>query len=291
MPDDRFLHKSAGHSRKVNALNSDEFRTWVQYKLSADDFGVMLFSPRPLRADNDFLDEKPAKTVMRWLERVRDIGLLVTFEHQDQTYCCQWDWQRWQKVEYPRPTVHPKPDPDTLAKCDDATRLLFSIHPGGQRAPSLKPRKGERELSPKDPESVSDLAGAHAQMAQAKATAAGSLYFSEGRNSFPRARGLMAGSSPVEHGECLAHGPVCFRPFIAKKYLPRFGGDQPRMVAWAKAVCEREVDRIERGGQVAEGDDFAYWAARYDEDHKHTSHPRTAGNLGAAERFAAKGER
>lgn len=171
MPDDRFLHKALGHSRKVNGLTSDEFRVWVQYQLSADDFGVMLFSSRPLRADNDYLDGKPTKTVQRWLERVRDIGLLLTFEHQEQLYCCQWDWQDWQGVEYPRSTVHPKPPVDILAQCDDATRLLFSVHPGGVRAPSLKSRKELAEDSPNARQPFGHLAGARAQTANTKAEA------------------------------------------------------------------------------------------------------------------------
>jgi len=109
------------------------------------------------------------------------------------------------------------------------------------------------------------------------------------RKPVPRARGLMAGSRPLDHGECLAHGPVCFRPFLAKKYLSRFGGDHGRMVAWAERVCRREAERVEQGGVVAEGDDFAYWAARYDEDHKPSHNPKTAGNIAAAQRFAARG--
>ena len=77
---------------------------------------------------------------------------------------------------------------------------------------------------------------------------------------------------------------------MAAKYLPRFGGDHGRMLAWVRGVCEREIDRVESGGTIAEGDDFAYWAARYDEQHKHTHNPKTAGNVSAAQRFAARGQ-
>lgn len=138
MPDDRFLHRACGHSRKVNALTSDEFRVWVQYELSADDFGVMLFSSRPLRADNDYLDTKSSKLVQRWLERVRDLGLIQTFEHQDQLYCFQHDWQDYQKVEYPRTTILPPPTADALEVCTPLTRHLFRFYPGGVRIPGGK---------------------------------------------------------------------------------------------------------------------------------------------------------
>lgn len=82
-----------------------------------------------------------------------------------------------------------------------------------------------------------------------------------------RSRGLMEGSMPSQHGDCLVHGPVCFRPRFAAKYLPRFGGDQTAMVAWARAVCDEWDERVERGERVPEGDDFAFWAARYTEHH------------------------
>jgi hypothetical protein len=77
---------------------------------------------------------------------------------------------------------------------------------------------------------------------------------------------------------------------MAAKYLPRFGGDQPAHGGVGQGCLRARNERVERGGVVAEGDDFAYWAARYDEDHRHTNNPRTAGNIGAAERFAAKGD-
>lgn len=145
MPDDRFLHRVCGHSRKVNALTSEEFRVWVQYELSADDFGVMLFSSRPLRADNDYLDTKSPKVVQRWLERVRDLGLIRTFEHQDQLYCYQHDWQDYQKIEYPRTAILPRPPDEALADCTPLTRYLFQFYPGGVRVPSAK-REGSGSI-------------------------------------------------------------------------------------------------------------------------------------------------
>jgi uncharacterized protein YdaU (DUF1376 family) len=83
-----------------------------------------------------------------------------------------------------------------------------------------------------------------------------------------RDAGLMAGSRPINHGECLVHGPVCFRPRFSDKYLPRFGGNHAAMLAWATGVCEAWSERVHNGENVPHGDDFAFWAAAYDEHFK-----------------------
>src|SRR5262245_60899715 len=101
LPDDRFLHRRAGHGQKTAQLSSDEFRVWVQYLLSADDFGVMRCSATTLRSDNAFLGMKPERMVARWLEAVVAVGLVLTFEHQGRRYVYQPDWQDYQKVRWP----------------------------------------------------------------------------------------------------------------------------------------------------------------------------------------------
>jgi hypothetical protein len=132
MPDDRFLHKRAGHSEKVNMLTDLEFRVWAQYLISADDFGVMRASAVTLQADNDHLSNRPAKVIQRCIEAlVKPDGLLRTFEHQGRRYIYQHDWQSWQKVSYPRTTNNPKPPEEALAGCDEPTQKLFAVHPGG----------------------------------------------------------------------------------------------------------------------------------------------------------------
>ena len=130
MPDDRFIHRRLGHSERVNSLSDFEFRVWTQYVLSSDDFGVMRFTPATLQADNDALagEGKKAKAVQRALERLAILGLIRTFVHQSRTYCYQHDWQDWQKVEYPRATLHPKPPTDGMSP---ATVKLFAKFPGG----------------------------------------------------------------------------------------------------------------------------------------------------------------
>ena len=131
MPADRLIHPRAGHSVKVSSLTDFQFRVWMQYLLSSDDFGVMRADALTLQAHNDALAKKPLKVVQRALDSLVTCRLLFDFEHQGRRYVCQHDWQRWQKVEYPRATIEPKPaDVDAL---DDATRALFDKHPGGLR--------------------------------------------------------------------------------------------------------------------------------------------------------------
>jgi hypothetical protein len=132
MPDDRFLHRKAGHSERVNLLTDLEYRVWTQYILSADDFGVMRCSAVTIQADNDHLSYRPAKSIDRALEALIKSDLVREFTHQKRRYVYQHDWQKFQKVAYPRTTDNPKPPADALAQCDDATQRLMSVHPGGK---------------------------------------------------------------------------------------------------------------------------------------------------------------
>jgi hypothetical protein len=132
MPDDRFFHKRAGHSEKVNQLTDFEELIWRYYVLSADDFGVMKFSPDKLRADHERAATKPVKAVQRALERVLGIGLVHRFEHQGRGYIYSRNWQQYQKVDYPRDTIEPMPPAAELAACQVETARLFGYHPGGK---------------------------------------------------------------------------------------------------------------------------------------------------------------
>jgi hypothetical protein len=144
VPDDRFIHRKAGHSEKVNLLTDLEHRVWVQMILSADDFGVLRASAVTLQADNDHLANRPATKVQRCIDAVIKRGLFNDFTHQGRRYAFQKDWQFWQKVSYPRATNNPKPPADGLAICDEPTQKLFGMHPGG----GGKKRKEDSEKVP-----------------------------------------------------------------------------------------------------------------------------------------------
>lgn len=133
MPDDRLIHKTFGHSEKVNKLTDFEILVWMMYKLASDDFGVMRYSALTLQEAARFLEKRPARTVLRGLESVHEVGLIDTFEHQGRTYCYQTDWQTWQKITHPRQTRQPAP---ICERCDRNTRWLLSHHPKGGRLKS-----------------------------------------------------------------------------------------------------------------------------------------------------------
>lgn len=133
MPDDRLFHKRLGHSAKVHTLTDFEYIVWHAYVLSADDFGVMRFSAITLQADHDRLARKPQKAVMKALEHVADAQLIVRFDHQARVYCAQHDWQDFQKVKHPRSTIHPMPPAELVATFTTETRELFTHWPGKRR--------------------------------------------------------------------------------------------------------------------------------------------------------------
>jgi hypothetical protein len=125
-------------------LTDLEFRVWIQYLLSSDDFGVMPMSVSQLKAGNHHLENRPVKQLQRCLEALVQAGLVRQFQHQGRPYIYQHDWQKWQKVEYPRRTNNPKPSADALSACDEPTAALFAKWPGGERR--KKPRDGPSDL-------------------------------------------------------------------------------------------------------------------------------------------------
>ena len=134
MPADRFLHARLGHSAKVSSLSDLEYRVWTTYVLAADDFGVIRADAVAFQAAHDALRERPAEEIAACIARLVEVDLVAAFEHQGARYLYQADWQDFQRVRFPGRTLHPLP---ASAEVSARTYHLWSIHPGGARAPTL----------------------------------------------------------------------------------------------------------------------------------------------------------
>ncbi len=145
MPDDRLFHPRLLQSDKVNRLTDFERSVWLVTRLVCDDFGVLRASANTLQGAARFLENKTSKAVNKALEATDTVGLLTAFAHEGRVYLCQLDWQDFQKVTYPRSTLHPKPPAEILALCSAATRELFDKHPGGwgRKKSETKPERSE----------------------------------------------------------------------------------------------------------------------------------------------------
>lgn len=129
MPEDRLIHRAALRGTRVGVKLTDfERNVWLAYELCADDYGVMRFTAQSVQ-EAIWLEKRSRRQVLTGLERVRDVELVHTFEHQHETFCYQRDWNKFQKVRHPRTTINPCPPRDELLKCDRPTQQLFRQHP------------------------------------------------------------------------------------------------------------------------------------------------------------------
>lgn len=125
MPDYRKLHNGHGNSQKLTAITDFEFRVWNQYRASADDFGVCPLLPAKLQGDNRRLArEKPAKVMTAMLQLI-EVGLVVPFEHQGQSFICSLNWQNFEQVQYPRKSLNPLPTVHVFDEMTEETQNLF----------------------------------------------------------------------------------------------------------------------------------------------------------------------
>lgn len=166
MPGQRMSHPEQSTSKKVTGLDDFQFRVFEQVKLSSDDFGVMPYSSTVLRADNLRLRKATEKQVFDALRHLVKVELLIVFEHQDEAYVCAPVWQTWQQIRFPRKTSRPKPSPEILARCDEATQELFRQHPGGRHKQSgqIPNNSGQTsELSGNVPDNIPSRDGSKAR--------------------------------------------------------------------------------------------------------------------------------
>lgn len=166
MGDARLIHKRGSHGDRIVALSHLDHRVWVQYVLSADDYGVMRASASVLRADNPRLEQEPMRVIEASMRRIVESTLVATFTHQAVLFWWQMDWQDFQQIRYPRDTVMPAPSPDLLAQATPATQDLFAL----RAKPS---RHRSRKVSGTVPETFPEYSGNIPEMSPLPARAGG----------------------------------------------------------------------------------------------------------------------
>lgn len=261
MPDDRLIHRRLGRGQRTTSLTDFEFRVWMQYELSADDYGVMLRSAAPIQTDNARFAKESAAKVLRALNHCVEVRLIVPFEHQGLQYVCQPDWQDFQKVRYPRDAHQPCPPAEVLQICTSATQELFSRHP---RSGSGNPPQDSGERSEIDP------CLPHARVRE---TANGLRQEADGeRRTAAIARrgiggGALLGGSYAEHakhGACNDRG-LCVPAFLHREFLGKAHGDE----AHVRAFYERTLAELAPG--VIPGDEpLDFWRAAWKRVHGST---------------------
>jgi hypothetical protein len=128
MPTYRLIEKSAGTGERITSLSHLGFRVWMQYQLSADDFGVCPAEAVKLQGENLALQREPVKRVQAEIDRLVTIGLCGTFVDGSRRYIFQFDWQDYQKIKHPSKTALPMIPAELLAQCSPNTQALFGDH-------------------------------------------------------------------------------------------------------------------------------------------------------------------
>jgi len=130
MPTHRVIEKTAGTGERTGSLSHLGFRVWMQYQLSADDYGVCPAEAEKLRGDNPALHAEPNKKIQEQIERLIEVKLCGSFMDGKRRYLFQRDWQTYQRIKHPSKTALPPVPPEELEKCCEKTKELFlNFHP------------------------------------------------------------------------------------------------------------------------------------------------------------------
>lgn len=229
----RLIHREASTGDRSSGLSHLGFRVWIQYQLSADDFGVCPAAAAKLQGDNPTLLEEPAPRVQREIEHLITVGLVGVFLDAKRRYLYQTDWQDWQRIDYPTQTALPCIPAALLDKLSPKTRKLFV------------------EKHPKRFQVFATHAGAHDAHAHADEDAHADA--DAGATRGRRTRGdAHAAHEPEFCAWCCL--PVAF----IEERLPRAGEGITRedFVAWARAVRVLWAD-------TPVGEPWAFWKARW----------------------------
>lgn len=128
MPTYRLIEKSAGTGERITQLSHLGFRVWMQYQLSADDFGVCPAEAVKLQGESLALQREPLKRIQEQIDQLVAVGLCGTFTDGSRRYIFQFDWQDFQKIKHPSKTALPPVPSELLTQCTPSTQALFTEH-------------------------------------------------------------------------------------------------------------------------------------------------------------------
>lgn len=260
MADYRLIHRNAASGDRSSSLSHLGFRVWVQYQLSADDYGICRAEASKLIGDNPALG-KSAAPIQREIENLIAIRLAGVFVDGRSRYLYQKDWQEWQRIDWPTQTSMPCIPLELFAELSPKTQKLFAEkHP--KRFQVLGPHAGARNAS-----ATAD--------ANADADLEGGLGETAGPPLTPRGRpGLVVspgawGIKHAGHTEGLC-GWKCMFADQRAEFANGAGWVEDAVTFWAKEVRAE----YERTGRTPTGKPYDFWNARWEERHGSSQKPK-----------------
>lgn len=220
----RLIHCVAATGERSSSLNHLQFRVWMQYQLSADDYGVCPADASKFRGDNPALREETDRKVQAAIEAVVKVGLVGAFMDGRLRYLYQPDWQDWQRIKWPTETTYPMPTAEVLAKCSPSTVELFR---------KRCDRTGEKLPS-----------HACARDANANASANGVGEDPPQRTGLQTRGAFAANSLPrdhIRHSICGAQMRLCLSENVFGKFVAQYGGTESE----ANTAIQAWVNQIE----------------------------------------------
>jgi hypothetical protein len=284
MANHRLIHKEAATGQRTTDLDELEFRVWVQYLLSADDFGVCPATAVKLQGDNRRLAKVPTKKVQAAINQLVAVTLVQSFDDHGMRYLYQWDWQDWQRLKHASTTSFPPIPGELLEKCSPKTVALL------------------REFHPKIAKVLPPRASACDALANANAVANASGLEESPRETKPGpllARGATLAwdtQQQREHAGCLPEHcrwrissvRVCF----PATFVGRFSRLQPASLdddpaAWVLAWVRRT--EADPGYAPSNASMFEHWQAQWNAAHGDTKPTTTNRTKAALQRFVSGG--
>jgi hypothetical protein len=253
----RLIHRVAGTGERSGSLNHLQFRVWVQYKLSADDYGVCPAEATKIQGDNPALQREPAKRIQQAIEALIAAPLVGFFLDGKRRYLYQPDWQDWQRIKWPTETVLPPIPFSELEKCSASTQaLLIQGRPSFYAGFSLRVcARDAHANAPADAPAV--LEGGPGEIAPVRG---GSLITSP--MAYHRIHGQHVGEF-CEWGMCLPSS--VFEGFVRRvaAVSKDEAGAREQVLVWAREVRRQWTER----GAIPGSNIFKFWDHEWETTH------------------------